>query len=80
MLVCHTIRFSVTWAGTGKEREPVLETTDSVLDNFLQILGASRGLSSRVLLGRDEHAADKDVKDPGTYSQGDVILLAIERS
>ncbi len=80
ILVCHTIRFSVTWAGVGKEREPVLETSDSVLDKFRQNLEASRCLSSRVLLRRDQHAVDQDVEHPGGYSQGDVIILAIEHS
>ena len=52
MLISHTLRFSVTW---GPDRAPLLETSDSVLDSFLESLRA-RGASSRVVAHRDEHA------------------------
>lgn len=52
MLISHTLRFSVTW---GPDREPLLETSDSVLDSFFESLRA-RGASSRIVAQRDEHA------------------------
>lgn len=52
MLISHTLRFSVTWSA---DREPVLETFDSVLDSFLQSLG-SLGARGRVVARRDEHS------------------------